>query len=136
MKPIYTFFILSSFLLCSSLLYSQSPDNRAWTVSAFDNTQTNEHVTYACSFETHSDKIKWIQKGGARITEFQITSQTNSWSNIQETGEVTYQVTLDGNSGSIRFYRESGQLFIETNLQVEGKNTLPFKFMVNTTTAL
>lgn len=136
MKPINIFLLFATFLLWCSPSYSQSPDNRAWTVSAFDNTQTNEHVTYACAFETHSDKIKWIQKGGARVTEFQITSRTNTWSNIQEVGEITYQVTLDGNSGWIRFYRESGQLFIETNLQVEGKNTLPFKFMVNSTSTL
>lgn len=120
----------------SHIVCAQSPDNRVWTVTAFDNIERNEHVAYSCSFETHNDKIKWIQKGGARVTEFQIVSKTTSWSNIEDAGEVTYQISLDGNTGSIRFYRASGQLAIETNLQVGATNSLPFKFIVTSTTAL
>jgi hypothetical protein len=133
--PFISFMILGSFIIVNSGI-AQPPDGRIWNVSQFVDLKSNDRVTYSCSFETHANKIKWIQKAGARITEFEISGKTNTWTDIQVTGEVIYKITSDGNVGSLRFYRTGGQLFVETILLVNGKNTLPFKFTVNSTSAL
>lgn len=100
-------------------------------MSHFYNEDVKESVTNASRFESNSNKIKWIQKGGALVYEFDINSISNGWDDVSKDGEVIVDVSFRGNKGSIKFSRKQGQTSIETDIRIDGKNILPFTFTIN-----
>jgi hypothetical protein len=107
-----------------------------WNVDSFVNVDNKEFVNHTCEFESTSKHIKFIQKGGAHIYEFVITGQDGNWPDVKKDGVITYLVTFRGNSGTIKFQRIGTTVTIQPDINVSGKNTLPFTFNVTTITEL
>ncbi len=119
-----------------SVAQSVSAKNLRWSSNEFYNDEVKETTTHTSVFETSSERIKWIQKNGARIYEFEVREITGSWQDTSKDGEITYQVSFRGNSGTIKFSRKRGRTTINTNIPLEGKNILPYTFSVNSISPL
>jgi hypothetical protein len=119
-----------------SLAQSVSAKNLRRSSNEFYNEEVKETTTHASAFETSSERIKRIQKNGARIYEFEVREITGSWQDTSKDGEITYQDSFRGNSRTIKFSRKKGQATIKTNIPLEGKNILPYTFSVNSISPL
>jgi len=87
-----------------------------WNASGFTDQATNVTVQKPCQFIVYgSSKIEWVQKGGSLVYTFLVTSVSGTWTDVNTNGTLTYQVTLDGTSGSIQVSR-SGNVTISLNL--------------------
>lgn len=111
-------------------------DRLAWSVTGFLNKANQESIAYSCRFESEPGKIKWIQKGGSVIYEFSITGKQGAWKDASKDGELTYSVTFRNKPGTIRFARSGSAVTIETDVPVDGKNSLPYTFNVSSVNPL
>jgi hypothetical protein len=129
-----TILLLSIIYTCTwATAQSVDSSNLTWHVDGFHNKSNNEDVTLASRFETSPQQIRWSQKGGAFVYDFEVTGKTGSWTELQVDGEVTFEVTFRGQSGTIRFARTQGKITIETSILKDGQNLLPYVFTVSST---
>jgi hypothetical protein len=126
-SPAFCFLLFFSLQLQAQAIKT---DNLRWSVSKFYNEEIAETSTNASVFESTPQKVTWIQKNGARVYEFEITGTDGSWPDVTGDGEFTCNILFRGNSGTIKFSRRQGVTTIETNIQVDGKNILPYTFTV------
>ena len=129
---------LSLFLTTGYKLSAQSISEHKlkWSVTSFSNSDTNETTNHTCSFESTPDVIKLIQKGGTMVYEFQITDRSGSWNDVDTDGQTVISVTFRGNSGTLKFKRSQGEITIQTDISVSGKNIMPYTFTVNSISTL
>lgn len=125
--------LISLFAWFAASVHGQSMvnDRLVWSVAGFLNNTSQESVTYSCRFESEPGKITWIQKSGSVVYEFSVTGKQGAWRDVSKDGEVTYSVTFRGKPGTIRFARSGSAITIETDVQVDGKNSLPYTFNVS-----
>lgn len=121
-------------LAASTFAQSVETQNLSWTVTGFHNNSNNDNMTLASRFETGPDLIQWIQKNGAFVYDFTVTGHTGSWTDASADGEITFNVTFRGQSGTIRFARQQGTVTIEPNILNNGNNMLTYTFNVSTVT--
>lgn len=131
-----TFIILffCAFLQPAVKAQSVESSNLSWVVIGFHNNSNNEDVTMASLFETSPQLIKWVQKNGSMVYDFTVTGKTGTWPDVNSYGEITFNVTLRDKTGTIRFARQQGRITIEPNILKEGRNMLPYVFIVSTIT--
>lgn len=113
--------------------YSQSIEthNLTWQVISFHNHSNNEDVTLASRFETSPQLVKWIQKNGSVVYEFNITGKSGTWMNINNDGEFEMTVSFRDSTGTILFKRDQGVISITINIIKDGQALLPYTFKVS-----
>lgn len=83
-----------------------------WTVNQLNDLSTGKIATYWCLFKTSSGQsIVWEQAKGYTIN-FDVVSTTGSWTNVSTSGKVTYNVTSDGDDGTIIFEKDQTGVYI------------------------
>ncbi len=128
---------LFSFLLVVISFQVQSQDDDftkrlLWKVDGVSKTDNStDQFTSSSEFVTEgSNTIKWNQKGGALVYNFEVTQKVGNWKDTKQNGELVFSVLFRGYAGKIKFSRKQGQIKIETDIPIEGKNTLPFVFTI------
>ena len=102
-----------------------------WTVTALSDINTNKNSAYTCVFETNGQQaIAWKQKNGAYNTSFAVTQLTGTWANVQADGQVVYDITLDGETGTLTFARNATGIFITLDLSQAGGSRLKHRYTV------
>lgn len=139
MKTILIFFVI---YFLPHLIKAQTFDLETAKVNWKVNQVTNKDNA-SDQFQSHSEfithdinTIKWVQKGGAKVYEFDVIERTGSWHNSDADGELIYSVTFRGNAGTIKFSRKQSVITIDTHVPVNGKNILPYVFQVNSISQL
>jgi len=122
-------------------LHAQSDDftkRLVWKVSGVSNTDNStDQYTSNSEFVTQgTNTIQWLQKGGAIVYNFDVTQKSGNWKDSKKDGELLFAVMFRGHAGKIKFSRRQGQVKIETNIPIEGKNTLPFVFTIDSISML
>ena len=102
-----------------------------WVVTKITDNQTQELMNFQCTFESQSNSIKWIQKNGSYVTSFSINSVQGTWSDVKSIGEVTYSVTLDGQTGTLKFWRDASGAYITINLPQAGMDAIWYTYSIS-----
>jgi hypothetical protein len=135
MKIKYTFLAL---IFVSPMVFGQSMESQSlkWLVDKLDNTAHSDEVVLSSWLETNAQVVKWYQKGGAVVYQFEITGRTGNWSDVSQSGQSTLSVTFRQMPGTIVFKRTTEGISIETNIQKNGSNLMPYVFHVTQITTL
>src|SRR5882672_10991025 len=84
-----------------------------WTSSSNINQADNDTTTYSCSFSTLADQqVNWIQKNGADVSTYTVTSVEGTWPNVNTDGQVTYHVSQGSLAGAIILSKVNGAVSI------------------------
>ena len=75
--------------------------------------------------------IVWDQKNGKRTTTFEVNAVRGEWTNIQNEGEIAYDVKAGNVTGTLEFSKKDEQLFILMKLTSNGKPDLQYSFTVD-----
>lgn len=75
-----------------------------WTTSSIKNPATGVLAPFAGTFNSGPNQIVWVQKGTYTRT-FTVVSIDGSWSNVNVTGSIVFNVKEGGDSGKITFSR-------------------------------
>lgn len=126
------------FLFSISNVEGQSmiAENLRWSAVKFLDHSTTETTSHNSSFETSSEKILWIQRGGKLVYEFTISGSEGIWPDVSVNGQLVFFVEFKGNKGTVKFSRENELITIKPEILVEGTNMLPYTFTINSITKL
>jgi len=106
-----------------------------WTVDQLLDTQTQDTVTYTCTFATQgSAAVVWSQRNGTYVTTLPVQTLTGEWSNISVPGQVVYTITLEGESGTLTVGRDAAGLFIKLDVISSESWALHHRYFVQTVT--
>jgi hypothetical protein len=128
-----TYFI---FILCltSYTLKAQSitSDTLRWNASGFKDLVSNEVVNGVTSqFITYGNqKIEWVQGGGSFVSTFTITSTSGTWSNISNTGSMTYSISGEQLTGQMTFVRSVSGVTVELTFTTGTTSTIHHSYTI------
>jgi len=87
-------------------------DTIQWNSTNFvDLLADNTAVAVPCQFITKGiSSLEWVQANGSYICTMQITSKDGSWTDLNNDGSITYNVTLDQIPGRVTLSRSGNSL--------------------------
>lgn len=104
-------------------------DTLTWQVIQLHDMNSNAIVNYQCQFKTNgSSTIQWVQDD--LTSDIAVTAQTGTWTNITNNGKVTYQITVEGNSGTLAFERTAEGVTISIDISQESGGRLKHIYKV------
>jgi hypothetical protein len=110
-------------------------DELTWHVSRLKNLATGEEAEHSFKFVTHgSGSILWIQKNGAYTSELTVSSMSGEWQNVALTGQIFFNVTVDGQTGTLKFERSSNGIFCTIDLSQPNGGRLKHRYTVQSIT--
>ena len=125
-------FILSAIVLIG---YFQSKAQNilttplTWSVTQLTDLNTNATQSYQCTFQTNGTQtIQWVQK--KLTTGLEITSTSGTWSDVSAYGKMVFNITADGETGSITFEKDETGTSITIDLSQSGQTRLRQRYMV------
>jgi hypothetical protein len=102
-----------------------------WKSDKVTNLLTNEELLIASSLKSHSTtSVDWIQRNGAKVYAYTVTSVVGSWADVSANGEITYSISSGDSKGEIIFKRQPEGATATLRLEREGKITSHFKFTI------
>ncbi len=116
-------FLLFSLLLSSLIVSAQDikTDRITWKVNQGNDTAAKKNFAYNCVFKTDSDgKILWLQKNGTFNIEYSILSVEGSWTDVNKSGKITYNLTEDGGDARLQFEKSGSGTAITLVILPEG----------------
>lgn len=131
MKSAITYFI--SFMVVATLAQAQdiTKENMQWEVTQLKDLHSGESMEYQCTFNTYGAKrITWVQKGNY-IIEFEVKRVSGKWKDIDALGTVVYNVSADGDEGTITFEKDRSGTTISMDLSQEANARLQHLFKVS-----
>jgi hypothetical protein len=128
--------ILLAFAMYTSLVSLNAQDihnaRLAWSVTTLSDLNTKKSSSYNCVFETNGQQeIKWKQNGGTDVTLISVSKLTGAWANISTTGEVVFNISVEGETGTLTFTRNGSNTFIVLDLPISGANRIKHKYSVS-----
>ncbi len=132
MKPATILFLL--LLLCSISGYGQdiSQTPITWTINHGLDLRSNSNFSYQCTFHTSSsDSLVWSQNAGSFVSTFTVSSRNGTWTDVNSTGSMTYNVVLEGSTGTILFERTASGLFVTMDFPKNDPQGSWIKFQVS-----
>lgn len=106
----------------------------SWSVSGIHDLRTDTVTQTVSRFDTSPGLLKWIQKNGAYVYEFNVTGSSGSWPDVSSTGQFVFQVQFRNYSGSIVFKRTSSGITIEPDIRKNGQNMFPYSLNCSSVT--
>lgn len=118
--------------------YAKSQDVRTasitWSVNQLNDLSTNAIISYECAFKTNGmNNILWNQSSENFIIK--VIKAEGTWDDISTPGMILFTISLDGESGTLRFERTSTGTSITIDLAQPGGSRLRHKYTVNQITA-
>lgn len=126
--------ILAISLMTFALLQAQDvrTTKLTWTVTGLSDLNTNKNSVYNCVFETNgAQPIVWKQKNSTYLQALVVTQLTGNWADVQTNGQVGYDISIDGQTGTLTFMRDASGVFITIDLSQPTGNRLRHKYSVS-----
>jgi hypothetical protein len=130
MKTFFTFILcLTSYALQAQSITS---DTLRWNASGFKDLVSNEVVNGVTSqFITYGNqKIEWLQGGGSFVSTFTITATSGTWSNISNTGSMTYSISGEQLTGQMTFVRSVSGVTVELTFTTGTTSTIHHSYTI------
>ncbi|MCZ8070291.1 MAG: hypothetical protein O9311_08045 [Cytophagales bacterium] len=137
MKNLVTIFF---FLAFAGNVYAQDirTAHLKWTVAGMHDVDNNTFVpSYTCTFETNgTGATYWKQKNGSYSTKYTVQNITGTWADVATDGIATFNVIADGESGTLKFEKNSNGTRITLDLSQPDGSRNVYTFTVTQTTLL
>lgn len=79
-----------------------------WELDSAINLQNNRGMSYQGQIKTQRDQsLQWIQRGGQKVSNYQVVRTEGNWADVQQNGSITYYLTHDGHDCVAIFQRTS-----------------------------
>ena len=102
-----------------------------WSVTQLTDLNTSKSASYTCSFKTNgTQQILWVQKNNY-IRTLEVQQTMGTWTNVSRTGQVTYSIAEDSDTGTLTFERTSTGIFITLDLSQGTEPHLRQRFSVD-----
>ena len=113
--------IFISILLCLLADGLQAQDMNSsklsWVVTQLNDEKTQMATSYNCVFETDGKQnIFWKQGSGSYTVTMIVTRVNGSWPDIKAIGKVEYEISMEGETGTLTFERLTAGVFITLDL--------------------
>jgi len=106
-------------------------DTVTWNSTRAVGQVNNDELNYNCQFITRTNQsIDWIQKNGARVNHFNVTSVDGTWTNAAVDGQLVYHVAMNNFTGDVTLSRASGQTTIHLNISEGGQSGMNYVFYI------
>lgn len=106
-------------------------DTLVWNVVEVKQRATNESFSKSDLVTVYgSNKIVWEQTEVGRSYSFTIEDINGEWEDLDEDGQIDYDVRIDDSTGVITFKRSDQALSIAFDLKRGEKITYPFLLIV------
>ena len=116
--------LLTSSQLHAQLLLSPKDDTVRWDYKQIENRVRSETVAQGGYFVSYGGKnFLWVQEGVDRQYHFKTNSLKGDWRDSRKTGEMVYQVTCNGEAGTLKLIRRGQKFFVELNFLQVNKRT-------------
>jgi hypothetical protein len=124
------------FLLLTGVVRSQdiSLTSLVWQVNRLEDFNANSTMDYQCTFVTEGTTgIEWNQKGNYN-TNLEVVSITGTWLNVEAVGKVTYEITMEGDPGTMIFEKTTGGTYITLEVSQGNSAQMKYRFTVRQVT--
>ncbi len=130
MKLIYPMLL---FLIFSQVVSGQNIASTplVWQVTKLEDFNANSSMDYQCTFVTDGTTgIEWNQKGNYS-TDLGVVSITGTWVDVVVDGKVTYQITMEGDSGTMIFEKTPEGTYITLDVSPGNPAHIKYRFTVS-----
>ena len=88
-----------------------------WTVTTIKDLDTGDSKAFGCTFESNGiGNILWKQNAGGYVRTLVTQTVTGSFPNVTAIGQLTYNISEDGDTGTVIFERNSSGVFITLDI--------------------
>lgn len=134
MKKIITLFFISLFILPSVCAQDVRSTGLNWSVNELTDLNKNVSASYSCLFKTNGVmSIGWDQS--AYDTSLTVQQADGQWNDVTTPGQITYSISLDGETGTIVFERTASGVYITLDLSQPNGGRLRHRYSVSQVTA-
>jgi len=127
---VFLMFSHSTTLVQAQTIIDLRSDDVKWEYNSAEDKKNNEPMIISGYFVTHGDQqVEWFQNGTDTRYNFNITSTSGTWSDINEDGELLFNAVCDDLHGTIRIYRSSENLYL--HLDFSESNALSPNFLLS-----
>lgn len=130
MKNFLNSLLLIVVMVTASRAQDAATTSLGWQVTGFTNRTNQETTNLPSRIESSAHSVRWLQKNGTRVYEFDVTGHSGSWPDVQADGEITFQIVFRGQTGSIRFSRQQGLCQVYIDLPQQPTALLPYTLTV------
>jgi hypothetical protein len=121
-------------LIFLSMLYVCAQDiassNLTWIVDQTTDVGSSTTINYSCEIKTFgSGSVKWIQKKGEKVTNYQVSGTEGTWTNIALNGSFTYLLVRENKTCSMKIEKGPGGTYITFDFSQPGNSSIQ-KFRV------
>ena len=134
MKKILTLFFISLFILPTVCAQDVRSTGLTWSVNELMDLNKNVSASYSCQFKTNGVmSIGWDQS--AYDTSLTVQQADGQWNDVTTPGQITYSISLDGETGTIVFERTASGVYITLDLSQPNGGRLRHRYSVSQVTA-
>jgi hypothetical protein len=112
-----------------------SNDTIEWNATGFNDlrSKTSKTKVYpGCRFISYrNDKIQWIQKNGNVVYDFTINKTKGDWPNINNEGEIQFEVELDKQIGKIFIKRTKNDIKLTIYFPEWSRGSLENRYQIS-----
>lgn len=102
--------VLAIFSVAGAQVESPWTKKIKWSADKFSDKNDSRQLNVSTYFIYDQSEFQWYQRGGAHKTEFTITGQSGTWENLENNGQMDFDVIREGNRGKIIIIRKRGQI--------------------------
>lgn len=100
-----------------------------WTVSQLTDLNNNKTMAYQCTFQTNgTQSIQWVQK--KMTSQLEVTRISGTWPEVNTDGIVVFDISVEGETGTLTFAKDSEGTSITIDLSQSGQTRLRHRYMV------
>lgn len=129
-----SFFCAFLLIVICSQAQNASTTELAWSVQGMTDLSggdTTQVASYSCTFETNgTGNGYWRQKNGTFSTKIVVDELIGTWTDVSSPGKLTFQVRMDGQTGTLVFEKEASGTSILLNLSQTDGGTITYRFNV------
>ena len=116
--------LLTTSQLRAQQVLSPKDDTVRWDYKQIENRVRSETVAQGGYFISYGGKsFLWVQDGVDRQYHFKTNSLKGDWNDSRKTGEMVYQVTCNGEVGTLKLIRRGRIFLVELNFLQANKKT-------------
>lgn len=133
-KKTITLFFFSLLMVLSVSAQNVRTSQLTWSVNELTDLNKNVSASYSCLFKTDGLlSISWDQS--AYDTSLGVQQADGQWSDVSMPGQITYSISLDGETGTIVFERTASGVYITLDLSQPNGGRLRHRYSVSQVTA-
>jgi len=133
MRPSHFGIFIMLVVLATARLQAQNiqQSELLWKSDQITNLQNNEVLPISSSLKSHGQtSIEWIQRDGAKVYTYNVTSVSGTWADVTSTGQITSTIAIGETTGTFVFSRQADGITVTMRLEHAGSITSHFKFNI------